>query len=737
MGCGTKDCSAPACSPVWTPAATAGNTCEGTTVTQTNQCNSNTNTVIGEKDCTPPSINSFYPLNNPGEQGYIERLYWTVSDATSCVASGKWNGSKSATGGTYSFWPYSSSVGTYTLTCSKLGFSNVSSSILLGVWHPAKTSVCDGEIFTQDDGLGHTRQRTGTYSGGVFSPVLDPNNICLGEQQLQSNTCTSQYVTGTNPALCGQPPVILSFTASETSITSGDITTLIWDSSDADSCSISDIGPVLPSGSVPTIPLTTTTYILTCIKIGFPDAVQSLDITSTCASGYDWDGDSCEPVICSSTSDCDDGNACTIDNCLNPGVWYSSCEKANVANGTENCSGCQKCWSPDASTESVCSDWNSACPDDNGSCGDPVCSSGICGNNIYSDATVCDINSSCYGGSCTGDSRDYTCPQPKPEPGTIWNTAPGLYTQTWNGGAWTPIDDAITEYNTAPSPTSCRYDCDTDYVWDVPSSTCKSDNTLPSVSGMTAPNWSFQQAKNNNEALKANLDWIYSDDSSSDATAYQIIVNTSNSTVSPLFDSGECFGYNNPTNKCKIDVSSERFILDSAILDYDTSYYWWIKVWDDQNTASVLTQYNTNISGHALTDNLAGNLVKSSDPNLTFTTYKHEMPIPSAIYSPAVPNPGQEVQFTNTSKIYLTADPTNPVSYSGNCFNASCSLKWIVPAGAIIDDDTSANPIIIFNSTGATSVTLKVTDNDGYYSESPIPVNVKDKLPNWEEVKPE
>ncbi len=60
--------------------------------------------------------------------------------------------------------------------------------------------------------------------------------------------------------------------------------------------------------------------------------------------------------------------------------------------------------------------------------------------------------------------RTYTCAA-KPATGTVYNTV-SSYTQTWNGSAWSPADDATTEYNATADTTSCRYKCSTGYAWD-------------------------------------------------------------------------------------------------------------------------------------------------------------------------------------------------------------------------------------------------------------------------------
>lgn len=251
-------------------------------------------------------------------------------------------------------------------------------------------------------------------------------------------------------------------------------------------------------------------------------------------------------------------------------------------------------------------------------------------------------------------------------------------------------------------------------------------NALPQASYLTAPNWNFSQASQFG-ALNAKLAWTFSDpDAGASQSAYQIIVNTSNSISDPLFDSGKCLGYNNPSAKCKVDngaAGTTNFPLNAADgLNYNTPYYWWVRVWDNYDLASGLKQYDTTPD----TDNDDGN-------PLTFTTYKHEMPEVSFSWFPANPSQGEEVKFTDTSQVYLTSAPDTAV----NCAAALCDWLWTVPEGASIDDTAAPTPTIIFDSAGSFTVMLTVTDQDGYYASHSEIINVNAKLPIWREVKPE
>lgn len=258
-------------------------------------------------------------------------------------------------------------------------------------------------------------------------------------------------------------------------------------------------------------------------------------------------------------------------------------------------------------------------------------------------------------------------------------------------------------------------------------------NRAPTVANMTAPNWSFIEAAQFG-ARNAKPQWSFSDsDSGSSQSAYQIIVNTNNNINNPLFDSGKCLGAQScepagscDPNKCLVDngaAGATSFPLGSAMaLNYNQSYYWWVTVWDNNGVASDLTQYNTVPD----TDNDDGAV-------LTFTTYKHEMPVVDFNLFPPNPSKGEEARLTDASRIYQSGAPGTAVP----CDPGSCRWLWTATAGADITDPTASSTKIKFNSAGNTTVTLKVTDNDNYFVSVSMVVNINAKLPKWKEVKPE
>ncbi|MFA6307169.1 MAG: hypothetical protein WCV70_04315 [Patescibacteria group bacterium] len=275
-------------------------------------------------------------------------------------------------------------------------------------------------------------------------------------------------------------------------------------------------------------------------------------------------------------------------------------------------------------------------------------------------------------------------------------------------------------------------------------------NNPPEVKNLTAPNWANHTPPSVN-ALGAKLQFDFIDtDSGSSGSAYKIIVNRASDNFEVL-NTGECTNVGVPSADCKIGIDCMingstgcpnagdcvcTYNIDESKLAYDTSYKWSVQVWDNNDVYSATTSFDTNISGHILTDNQAYNEVKNPiNPNLTFTTYKHKFPQVNATYFPVNPSLGEEVKFTDDSRIYLTSDPDAPV----NCTDALCDWSWSATNGATFKDNDTATstPTIIFNSNGSSTVTLTVTDTDGYSASYQILVSINAQLPKWKEVKPE
>lgn len=228
---------------------------------------------------------------------------------------------------------------------------------------------------------------------------------------------------------------------------------------------------------------------------------------------------------------------------------------------------------------------------------------------------------------------------------------------------------------------------------------------MPTIASMTAPNWNWQQAANLQNARRAILRWTLG--AGSTQSAYQVVVDNNADFSSPVYDSGKV-----------INSVLRQVTLDQTVLSYNTAYYWKVMIWNNFDVNSGWIQYDSATD----TDNDDGN-------NLTFTTYKHEMPIPMFTTFPARPSRGEAVRFIDGSKIYQIGSPSTPVS----CTDPLCNWLWTASGGSI-NNSATTSPIISGLVSGNT-VTLKITDTDGYEISTSTTMSFGSALPKWNEVK--
>lgn len=241
---------------------------------------------------------------------------------------------------------------------------------------------------------------------------------------------------------------------------------------------------------------------------------------------------------------------------------------------------------------------------------------------------------------------------------------------------------------------------------------------------MSGPNWSFSEACSGG-ARKAVFKWLRR---SGTQTAYRIILNTTNSTSSPAFDSG------------KISGSAAQIVCPGPLCaftpSYNTSYYWWVQLWNEKDQPTEYFQFNTQDNG-VLTDNIAGNQTANpDDPHLTFTTYRHEFPTPYFTWSPYEILVGTSTEFTSNSSFYTTASPN---SAPQSCVGPNCQYLWTgSDPSAQISAATSATTSIIFVNIRPQTISLRVTDPDLYTCSTSSPfLTINFQLPIWKEVKAE
>ncbi len=215
-------------------------------------------------------------------------------------------------------------------------------------------------------------------------------------------------------------------------------------------------------------------------------------------------------------------------------------------------------------------------------------------------------------------------------------------------------------------------------------------NFPPSVTCNDTAEWSYCA-----DSLHSKLKWNYVDDDGDPQESYQIQADeTSNFSSSPLkLDTGV------------INSGSKEYIVKAADiqrgidLDWDTTYYWRIKVKDNQGNWSV---------------------PEWCVPVCSFPTPKHAYPDPDFSWSPINPNVLKPVQFTDKTIFY----------------NGASNWKWTFEdPGIIVSNPFAQNPLATFSSPGNWDVTLEATDDLGTCSIT-LPVDVGEPLPEWKEVIP-
>jgi len=243
---------------------------------------------------------------------------------------------------------------------------------------------------------------------------------------------------------------------------------------------------------------------------------------------------------------------------------------------------------------------------------------------------------------------------------------------------------------------------------------------------MSAPNWGYTDACTSG-ALHAVLKWNLE---SGTQNGYEIVVNTSSSSAVSTSSAACWSGVKNPA------IASQYVIPNSdpncQTLNYNTNYYWWVRLYDATGTTTQWYQYGAN-DGHNGTHDSQTN----GDPGVskTFKTYQHEFPTPLFSSTPPFEEilVGTSTAFTSAgSQFYTAASPTSPQS----CYSPACHYLWATnDSGAIISNATAATTTIIFQHATGTTAFLSVTDNDNYVCSLSASLVVNFNLPLWREVK--
>jgi hypothetical protein len=228
------------------------------------------------------------------QSGAASQLTWSTTNATSCVASGGWSGTRT-TSGTQSSGALTASR-SFTLTCSGTGGS-IARTASVTVTTPAPTvtlaasptSVQSGSASqltwsstnatscTASGAWSGTRATSGTVSTGALTANASFTLSCTGTGGTAAQTA-AVAVTAAAPTV--------TLTASPTSVQSGSASQLTWSSTNATSCTASGAwtGTRATSGTLTTGALTlNASYTLSCTGAG-GSASQTAAVTVSAAA---------------------------------------------------------------------------------------------------------------------------------------------------------------------------------------------------------------------------------------------------------------------------------------------------------------------------------------------------------------------------------------------------------------------------------------------------------------------
>lgn len=313
-----------------------------------------------------------------------------------------------------------------------------------------------------------------------------------------------------------------------------------------------------------------------------------------------------------------------------------------------------------------------------------------------------------------------------------WIKLDGISIESYNSLDAGDFRGTISAANTPSTIGSIRFNCDNGLGGNI----CASDPDNPNwktyvwslwVSEMSAPNLPYTNACSNG-ALKTSLKWRLE---SGKQRKWEIMVNTANNTSSPLY-----------TTSGVGDISSFACTETNCHLNYNTSYYWWLRLWysvddiDPESSwiATPWIHYDHSSTGMGKIE--AGRTDTIDD--FSFITYKNEFPY-FWYETSATPTPiiiGTSTEFTAYAQYYRPTAPNTAL----NCQAPYCTYDW-----SSSDWSASFNPnntstqnttMGIFSQATSTSVTVKVTDPSGYFCYRTTGAgNANFGLPLWKEVK--
>ena len=227
-----------------------------------------------------------------------------------------------------------------------------------------------------------------------------------------------------------------------------------------------------------------------------------------------------------------------------------------------------------------------------------------------------------------------------------------------------------------------------------------------------------------------NFFWVFNDEDAGDTQdKYQIqIAKQANNWAGWVagpgeFDSGiVTSGTQNKT------VNLVKNPLVSGSRDYNNTYKWRVKVWDNQGRPSSESNW--------------------FDGSAVFSTPIHVSPTPNFDWKPKPIIKDQQIQFCSAIQgpsclwLALGSDCYDNFNNKYSCLDTvslgyTPTFAWIA-TNALITGGASANPIIKFSASGNQSVTLRISDNIGNNCFLITPsIKVTLPLPKYKEILPQ
>jgi len=193
------------------------------------------------------------------------------------------------------------------------------------------------------------------------------------------------------------------------------------------------------------------------------------------------------------------------------------------------------------------------------------------------------------------------------------------------------------------------------------------------------------------------LSWRFRDKDRGDSqSAYQVQIDDN-----PSFSSVDDDSCSPAPGTCSPGHNSDSYTTTRGRLEYNTTYYWRVKVWDQRGAESEWSEIDS------------------------FATTPHQWPAVNFVWTPARPSIEEYAQFWDQSQVFVIGGDPGEIT----------RWQWLFTNG---DPSRSneQNPESRFLTPGLHNVTLTVRDQDNFECEVTKQVPVTPPLPSWREIPP-